>query len=165
MSRLHWIAVSTAGRLAIMARPRADDWLEAELSGWKISGIDLVVSLLDQREVCELGLQREPDLCRANGIEFVSFPIVDRGVPESRHAALQVANSIADGVALGRSIGIHCRAGIGRSSMIAACALICLGVEAGHALTLIGTARGLNVPDTDEQRDWIMAFGQAHQAP
>jgi len=134
--------------------------LEAELAGWKTSGVDLVISLLELNEVCELGLQREADLCRVNGIEFASFPITDRGVPESRHAALRVANSIADGIADGRSVAIHCRAGIGRSSMIAACAMICLGIEAGHALTLIGQARGLSVPDTDEQRDWILAFGQ-----
>lgn len=148
-----------------MARPRAEDWLEAELAGWKTDGIDVVISLLDQQEVCNLGLQREADLCRLNGIEFVSFPIADRGVPESRHAALQIANSIADGIANGRSIAIYCRAGIGRSSMIAACAMICLGVEAGQALMRIGQARGLSVPDTDEQRDWILAFGQTGRAP
>jgi protein-tyrosine phosphatase len=139
--------------------------LEAELAGWKADGIDVVISLLDQQEVCELGLQREADLCRVNGIDFVSFPIADRGVPESRHATLQIANSIADGIANGRSIAIHCRAGIGRSSMVAACAMICLGVEAGHALTRIGQARGLSVPDTDEQRDWVLAFGQTCRAP
>jgi protein-tyrosine phosphatase len=165
MSRLHWIEISAAGRLAIMARPRAEDWLEAELEGWKTNGIDVVIILLDQQEVCDLGLQREADLCRANGIEFVSFPIADRGVPESRHATVQIANSIAECLAKGRSIAVHCRAGIGRSSMIAACAMVCLGVQASQALTRIGKARGLSVPDTDEQRDWILAFGQACQAP
>ena len=143
-----------------MARPRAEDWLAAEILRWKASSIDKVVSLLDQMEVCELGLQAEADLCRANGIEFVRFPVADRGVPQNHRAAFQIANAIADGVANGRSIAIHCRAGIGRSSMIAACAMICLGVEAINALTLIEKARGLRVPDTDEQRNWILAFGQ-----
>jgi hypothetical protein len=40
-----------------------------------------------------------------------------------------------------------------------ACALICLGVEPRDALAMIERARGLSVPDTDEQRDWILAFG------
>ena len=51
--------------------------------------------------------------------------------------------------------------GIGRSSVIAACALICSGIEAEEALALIRASRGLIVPDTDDQRDWVVAFGNA----
>lgn len=80
MSRLHWIEMP--GRLAIMARPRAGDWPEMDVAGWKTSGVDLIVSLLECEEVSELALQREAELCRASGIEFVSFPISDRGVPD-----------------------------------------------------------------------------------
>ena len=163
MSRLHWIEISGRGRIAISARPRADDWLETEVGEWKASGLNLVVSLLEREEVVELGLQREAELCRASGIEFLSFPIPDRGVPENGPGVLQIASSIAGGIADGRSIAIHCRAGIGRSSMIAACALICSGIEASDALARIKNARGLTVPDTDEQRDWIMAFGKAYE--
>jgi hypothetical protein len=43
--------------------------------------------------------------------------------------------------------------------------MICSGIEAAEALALIGAARGVIVPDTEEQRDWIFAFGQARQAP
>ncbi|WP_065752889.1 protein-tyrosine phosphatase family protein [Bradyrhizobium paxllaeri] len=161
MSRLHWIEMP--GRLAIMARPRADDWLEVDITGWKTSGVDLVVSLLEREEVSELGLQRESELCRASGIEFISFPIPDRGVPEAERT-LEVARSIADGIASGRSIAVHCRAGIGRSSIIAACAMICSGIEAEEALALIRAARGVIVPDTEEQRDWVVAFDKASRA-
>jgi protein tyrosine phosphatase (PTP) superfamily phosphohydrolase (DUF442 family) len=165
MSRLHWIELSGAGRIAISARPRADDWLETEIGEWKASGLDMVVSLLERDEVSELGLQREAELCRSSGIEFLSFPIPDRGVPENGADVLQIASSIASGIAGGRSVAVHCRAGIGRSSMIAACALICSGIEASDALARIKTARGLTVPDTDEQRDWIVAFGRMYRIP
>ncbi|KRR26862.1 hypothetical protein CQ14_32595 [Bradyrhizobium lablabi] len=161
MSRLHWIEMP--GRLAIMARPRADDWLEVDITGWKASGVDLVVSLLEQEEVSELGLQREAELCRASGIEFISFPIPDRGVPDVQKA-LDSARSMADSIASGRSIAVHCRAGIGRSSIVAACAMICSGIEAEEALALIRAARGVIVPDTEEQRDWVVAFDKASRA-
>ena len=36
--------------------------------------------------------------------------------------------------------------------------MICSGIPASEALTLIGAARGVMVPDTEEQRDWIIAF-------
>lgn len=162
MSRPHWIEMPAPGRIAIMARPRADDWLEAEIAEWKAIGLDRVVCLLEPEEVSELGLQREAEFCRASGIEFVSFPIADRGVPEIPHAR-EIARSIAAGIADGRSIAIHCRAGIGRSSVIAACALICAGFGAEDAVALIRQARGLSVPDTEEQLDWIKAFGGAYR--
>jgi len=160
MSRLHWIDTPAAGRLAIMARPRAGDWLTDEIAGWKASGLNLVVSLLEQEEVAELGLQLEAELCRAEGIEFVAFPIPDRGVPESSRGAEALGRTIAAGIADGRSIAIHCRAGIGRSSVIAACALICAGIDADSAFASIKGARGVAVPDTDDQRDWVIAFGK-----
>jgi polymorphic toxin system DSP-PTPase phosphatase-like protein len=160
MSRLFWIEIDGPGRLAIMARPRAGDWLDGEVDAWKTSGIDMVVSLLEPQEVLELELQREADLCGARGIDFVSFPIPDRGVPD-RDGATQMARALAARLRERRAIAIHCRAGIGRSSIMAACVLIMSGIEAERALALIKGARGLNVPDTDEQRDWVMAFGKA----
>jgi hypothetical protein len=51
--------------MAIMARPRAEDWLEAEVAEWKARGLEMIVSLLDRDEVSELGLQREAEICRA----------------------------------------------------------------------------------------------------
>jgi protein-tyrosine phosphatase len=111
-----------------------------------------------------LDCNAKPKFAEQNGIKFVSYPIPDRGVPDIRHAK-ELADSIAGGIVDGRSIAIHCRAGIGRSSLIAASALICLGIEAGAALALIKEARGVSVPDTDEQRDWIMAFGKTYQRP
>jgi protein-tyrosine phosphatase len=96
--------------------------LDAEVDGWKAAGVDVVVSLLEPSEVSELGLQREADLCRSRGIDFVSFPIPDRGAPEADQAA-KMARVLAAQFRDGRSIAIHCRAGIGRSSIIAACTL------------------------------------------
>jgi protein tyrosine phosphatase len=162
MSRLHWIDLPAGGRMAIMARPRADDWLDVEVAEWKACGLEVIVSLLEPEEVSDLGLQREAALCRASGIEFLSFPIFDRGVPDIPDAT-KIADSIAAGIADGRAIAIHCRAGIGRSSIVAACAMICSGIEAGDALSRIKAARGVNVPDTEEQRDWIFAFGKTYR--
>jgi protein-tyrosine phosphatase len=158
MSRLHWIDAGLSGRLAIMARPRAGDWLRDEIDGWSAAGVGRVVCLLEPEEVKELELDREPALCPAAGIAFVSFPILDRGLPASRKSALLLAQSIATAVAQGRSVAVHCRAGIGRSSVIVASALICAGLDADGSLELIKAARGLTVPDTPEQRDWLFDF-------
>jgi len=43
--------------------------------------IDTVVNLLEPDEVKELELEDEAAICRECGIELISFPIPDRGVP------------------------------------------------------------------------------------
>ncbi|MFT4110031.1 hypothetical protein, partial [Propionicimonas sp.] len=55
----------------------------------------------------------------------------------------------------GHGVAIHCRAGIGRSSVLAAAVLQLEGVPADEAWNLISHARGLPVPDTDAQRRFV----------
>lgn len=161
MARLHWIELQLPGRLATAARPRADDWLDDEVESWKADGVDIVVSLLEPTEARDLGLEREAELCRARSVTFVSFPIPDFSLPENEREVARLADSLVGELKQGRSIVIHCRAGIGRSSMIAACTMISAGLDAADALSRIELARGVRVPDTEAQRAWVMAFEKA----
>jgi protein-tyrosine phosphatase len=158
---VYWVDVPRSGRLAIMPRPRAGDWLDDEIAGWRAAGIDVVVSLLEPDEITELGLQREPDLCHALGIEFISFPLPDRGVPATTCEAMALAKAIIKRLKEGKGVALHCRAGIGRSAVVAACVLVLLGLAPETAFDLIGKARGMKVPDTEGQREWVAMFGQA----
>ena len=164
--KAYWIEAPLDGRLAIVPRPRAGDWLVDEIAGWQAEGIDLVVSLLEPEEVADLGLHDEAGLCNSYTMEFISFPIPDRGVPPSWPAASALARLLASKVTQGKTIAIHCRAGIGRSSVIAACALVCLGTAPDRAFEMIARARGVEMPDTEEQQAWVWAFAnRARSAP
>lgn len=138
-----------------MPRPRPDDWLEDEVDGWCRSGVDCVVSLLTSIEVLDLGLRDEANFCKQMGIEFISFPIIDRSIPESIPDAKRLIECIAKRLENGQTIAIHCRMGIGRSGMIAAAALAQSGMNVDDAFQRIEDARGLSVPDTEEQRRWV----------
>jgi protein-tyrosine phosphatase len=157
---LYWIDLPTQGRLAIMARPRANDWLEDQIKSWRDEGVGTVVSLLEAEEVVDLDLGAEEGLCRAQGMDFIKFPIPDRGLPASRNEAAAICRVLADRLAAGDAVAIHCRAGIGRSSLMAACTLFVAGFDPTLVLDAITSARGLTVPDTDAQRDWVLQFGQ-----
>lgn len=158
---LHWIDWKWPGRLAISARPRGGDWLEDEIVGWRAAGIDTVVSLLTPPEVAELGLEREPGLCERNSIEFHSFPILDREVPPSFAEAVRLIQRLEATLRDGRNAAVHCRQGIGRSGIIAAGLLVDAGFSADEALLRVGKARGLAVPETTEQREWVARLGSA----
>jgi hypothetical protein len=93
---ISWIPGPWRGRLAIAARPRGGDWLEDELKGWSQSGVDVVVSLLETDKEGQLGLMDEAKNAEATGIEYMSFPILDRRVPASLAAATSLIASIVN---------------------------------------------------------------------
>src|SRR5262245_55389152 len=95
--QIYWVPAPEGARLAVMPCPRGHEWLLEELSAWRRDGMDSVISLLEDREVRDLGLTQEARLCRSLGLSFLSFPVPDRGVPPSvREVALPVAGVRAD---------------------------------------------------------------------
>ena len=164
MSRnLYWVDRLPFGRVAIMPRPRGGDWLDDEILAWKRENVDVVVSLLMPDEVSDLELTNERDLCCQNGVRFLSFPITDRSVPESREVFSEFIAVLADICLNGQSIAVHCRQGIGRAAVVAICVLTRMGIEPNAAIELVGNARGVIVPETLEQRRWV--FDYAHSLP
>jgi len=152
---LFWIPGPWSGRLALVMRPRGGDWLEDELSGWRNAGVDTLVSLLDDAETAEFGLQREGEFAEAAGIGFISFPICDRSVPDSAAAARLLLSKLTSNLESGRNIAIHCRQGIGRSALIAAAVLVTSGMPPDEAIRVVSTARGRTTPETQAQIEWI----------
>ena len=156
---MFWIEAH--GRLAIAARPRAHDWLDDEIERWRSASVNVVVSLLEPEEVLDLGLEAESDSCAKAGIAFISFPIPDRGVPVSLAKTRELVAKLEARLVAGDGVLIHCRAGIGRSSLIAACLLMALGEQCDEAFQRIATVRGLPVPDTPAQTSWAASFTAA----
>jgi protein-tyrosine phosphatase len=158
---IYWIEKPGAGRIAVLARPRRDDWLESEIQGWCNEGIDVVVSLLTEPEDRLLGLTLEAELCRSIGLTFINFPIEDCDVPLSSQATLQLVKELNALLSTGKSIGFHCRGGLGRSPLIASCVLMFSGKSAEESFQLVSAARGLPVPETPGQAVWGKNF--AHE--
>jgi len=151
------------GRLAVMPRPRGGNWLKTELWSLHSLGVSDLVSLLTPPEEKELDLTLEGDLCREIGLRFRRYPVSDRKIPTQPNFA-QLIDALVPVLLQGGFVAVHCRAGIGRSSVVAAALLSRLGVRASDALAMISAARGFDVPDTDEQHDFILSFDQSPPA-
>jgi protein-tyrosine phosphatase len=162
---IYWIRDIEPMRLALMPRPRGGDWLQGEVANWKSAGIDLVLSLLRDYELNDLGLSAEAKECEEHGIEYRSFPISDRGTPESLHEFIAMVDELALRLRDGVAIAVHCRAGIGRSSITAGAFLLRSGVPADKIFPMISRARGLSVPDTQSQIDWFSGLAKRLSAP
>ena len=150
------ITAAAPYRLSIVARPRGNDWLYDEVSAFSQEGIDTLVSLLTDQEANELGLEQEAAACSAAGLHFLNLAISDRSVPSDTNTFLRSVEQLAEIVRGGHHVAVHCRASIGRSSLLAASLLVRLGWDANAAFEAIQIARGCPVPDTIEQRHWVL---------
>jgi protein-tyrosine phosphatase len=161
VKEVFWIPESVpghGGRLAIVLRPRGGEWLSDELLRLKGVGIQILVSMLEPWEADALGLTEEKALTEETGLQFFSYPIPDRTTPSDKARFHRFIDKLVAHLRAGKAIGVHCRGCIGRSTIVVACALIHLGWNAKDALNAIESARGCLVPDTQEQRDWILRY-------
>jgi len=159
-SALYVVDTPAPGRLATMAHPRGGDWLADECAGLADAGVDLLVSALTDPELRELSLVGEADAVRAAGVDFIRCPIPDVSLPPSLPGELALSARLTEQVLAGRFVVTHCRAGIGRSSMLAGTVLLRLGVPPAEAWQLIAAARGLSVPDNEAQERWLYDFAE-----
>lgn len=158
MNGIFWIKGNPPASLAIVLRPHGDSCLEAELLRLKSGGIHTLVSLLEHWEAGILGLANEGPAAVHIGLNFLSFSFPHAHVPVDTDSFRCFVIGLADRLRAGESIGVHCHGSIGRSAIVSACTLIHLGWRPEAALKAVEAARGIPVPDTREQAEWILSY-------
>jgi len=144
------------GTLFVMPKP-SSEWLADDISHYSSMGVSLVLSLMEISESYECGLQKEQEILSGFGIEFLNYQIKDRGLPKLADFR-KLIREIYTQVSEGASLAVHCRAGIGRSGVVASCLLIEDGADPQHAIDMVSAARRVSIPDTQEQYDFIMDY-------
>ena len=123
-AEMYKVATMGNGFLAVMACPTLDAEAPASVANIARLGIKLVVSLLEPGEARTLGLEGERLEARAHGMEFISFPIPDMGLPASVTEFASITKTLFAQVNDGSNTLVHCRAGIGRSGLLTAGVLL-----------------------------------------
>ena len=157
-TRLYWVEGPWAGKLALAARPRGGDWLPDEIASWRGAGINTVLSLLMPDEEKDLDLANEDREVKCGGMKFLSLPIPDRQIPQSESQIAGTLEQLDADLSAGKNVVIHCRQGVGRSGLLAACLLVTKGISSGAAVDVLSAARGVPIPETPEQRRWVDHF-------
>jgi atypical dual specificity phosphatase len=112
-----------------------------------------------------------PDTPRFSGVRL-SHPIADFGVPDLSTME-RIAADVAAALAEGRTLYLHCRAGIGRTGMVAACLMVSAGMTAEQALAQLAAKWQVvdkrhaepNTPETEAQREFVRRWQQHVQRP
>ena len=143
------------GSLFIMSKPAGFENLSEDMDHLKRQGITSIVSLLESSEACELGLSQEELSATSLGINYLNVPIKDRSVPKDVSMFTSAIHEAHSQIVEGHNLVAHCRAGIGRSGIFTAMILIHAGYAVAEAFELVSSARGISVPDTEEQIEWV----------
>lgn len=132
----------TAGRLGQTACPRRDH-LKEDVAAFAAWGASAVLCLLPPDELDRLGVGDLPGIVRQAGLDLFQVPIGDMQVPDAifEHAWGEVGRRCRGLLRAGGSVLIHCRAGLGRSGLVAARLLVELGVAPEAAIALVRAAR------------------------
>lgn len=164
IAEVFWTKENYPGRLALVPRPRGGDWLEDEAEAWANAGLDVIVSMLDAEETQNFELGREAEFCAANGIEFISYAVKDRGVPALDQKFAHLTERLKALLLKGKNIGIHCRQSIGRAPFLAAVLMTMFGIEPKEAFRQLSFARGVEVPETVEQKKLVERLAEEFSA-
>lgn len=147
------------GFISIIRKPYPET-LSRDITYIKDQGVTAVLSLLTDREIGQLDLVKEGDICRSMQIEFIHYPIIDREVPVDFKQTLAFIETLYKKISQGLHVAMHCRASIGRSGMMSAAFLIYHGISVEKALSKVSYARCVQVPDTEAQKEWLYKFAR-----
>jgi ADP-ribosylglycohydrolase len=167
----HWIE---PGRLLAGEHPAGPDdkATRKRLAKLLDAGIDCFIDLTEPEELKSY----QPLLAAARGGEQAAYlrrPIRDHGVPQSEAGMRLILDTLDRALAEGRSVYLHCRAGIGRTNLVAGCWLAGRAGDGEAALELLNRAwrgnarsrRWPRIPETDEQADFVRGWGAPRAAP
>eukprot|EP00965_Chrysotila_dentata_P053089 1761964-Pleurochrysis_carterae.AAC.1 len=91
---------------------------------------DVVVSLIETREMRLMGCMALGETVEAEGMVWVHFPIRDKWVPTpgmSKKLLSRVVYPVARWVSQGKRVLVHCNGGKGRTGLVVAAVLLCMG--------------------------------------
>jgi nicotinamidase-related amidase len=158
--RVDWVESPYRGRLGVTICPGRQDRdrdLEADLARLRAEGVDRLLCLSTEAELDWAGVPQLGRRAEALGLDYRWLPVPDQGTCSVSEAADLVA-WCREGLDRGESVVVTCMGGLGRSGMIAACALVDAGLSPAEAIATVRAARGPRALETSGQEELVAEF-------
>ncbi len=166
----HWIE---PGRLLAGEHPSGEDVRATKKRIGKLvdAGIDCFLDLTEPGELESYEALLVKSV-RGREIAYLRWPIPDHGVPDSDAAMREILGALEGALGAGRTVYLHCRAGIGRTNLVAGCWLANRHGTGAIALEELNrrwrdNARSRNwpiVPETTAQADFVRGWPRPVEA-
>lgn len=124
-------------------------------------GVQVIAPLIEGWEFEELGMNGYEQEAERHDIRIVPFAIVDQDVPADRAAFGEFIDELMDALLHRKRVVVHCRGGLGRAGLTAACLLVQAGLPATEAVALVRDSRRGAI-ETGEQEQFVHAFEEGN---
>jgi protein-tyrosine phosphatase len=128
------------------------------------AGVVLLVLLVEDRELRRWGDPRIADLAARAGLDLARFPIPD-GHAASSAAQMDDIQQLIDGARARGDVAVACMGGVGRTGMVAACALVRAGQPAERAIRRVRAIRHPTAVETAEQERFVRDYARGKAPP
>jgi tetratricopeptide (TPR) repeat protein/protein-tyrosine phosphatase len=129
----------------------------------EVFGMQKLVSMIEAFEYRELGIEDLPKHCAELGIDHHVHSIVDGSIPSDPNDFAKDITVLADELKRGRRMVVHCKGGLGRAALTAACLIVCASdgeVSAEDAIRLVQDARGHSAIADRRQQRFVKNFAE-----
>jgi ADP-ribosyl-[dinitrogen reductase] hydrolase len=100
------------------------------------------------------------------GAKYLRFSLLDHGVPEQREQMAEILECLRQALRGPRAVYLHCRAGIGRTGMVAGCLLVERGLAGEAAVAELNrlwqqserSAQWPRIPETAAQAAYVSSW-------
>ena len=136
--------------------------LGVDLQAIRSWGADVVITLVTDRELADLRVQRMGEAVRALGMKWLHLPITDVSTPTADwEAAWEKEQAIvADELDRNGRVLVHCKGGLGRAGLVAARILVERGMAPKLAVAAVRRVRPGAI-ETPAQESYVHALATA----
>ena len=115
--------------------------LDSDAASLRQQGIDLLVLLVEDKELRRCQVTEIAEVLPAHGVELLRFPIVDPELPDDGAAYRRLVADLVERIRAGTRVAIACRGGLDRTGMTAGCLLREAGLPPDVAIERVHAAR------------------------
>lgn len=140
------------GASVLQAGVTHDRDLAADLDRLAQQGVTVLAPLIEEHEFDLLGIPDYHTLTEAQGLTVVGCPIRDGDIPGDLPAFSALLDELMEHLLDGRVVVVHCRGGLGRAGLTAACLLTQAGMPPEQAIARVREARPGAVENTAQEQ-------------
>ncbi len=137
--------------------------LHHDLDAMRAMGVSYLLLLVEDAELEQWGDPEIVSVGSTHGIVIHRHPLPDGGTP---HSTGEMRDLLEELGAARRSgdVAVACMGGVGRTGLVAACALVAAGLDAGAAIERVRAVRHPDAVETSEQQAFVERFAAEARA-